>query len=140
MGGAAPAAGQRARVLPRTGMTEAKMGWILARQLPDAEKRRRADFVVQTGLGKRHSLRQLAGIVRLLRPGGERRRRAWRPGAALKREVWCARSFSTPKPPASIRPPATASSHSPPRNCCTISSAATTSELPSLMRIHYPHI
>src|SRR3546814_6988840 len=48
----APAAVQRARVLRRTGMTEAKMRSILARQLPDAEKRRRADFVVQTGLGR----------------------------------------------------------------------------------------
>src|SRR3546814_354491 len=42
----APAAVQRARVLRRTGMTEAKMRSILARHLPDAEKRRRADFVV----------------------------------------------------------------------------------------------
>src|SRR3546814_2488246 len=53
----APAAVQRARVLRRTGMTEAKMRSILARQLPDAEKRRRADFVVQTGNGERVSTR-----------------------------------------------------------------------------------
>lgn len=57
---------QRARVLRRPGMTEARLQAVLDRQLPDAEKRRRADFVVQTGLSKAHALRQLAAIVRLL--------------------------------------------------------------------------
>lgn len=71
----APPAVQRARVLSRPGMTEAKMQAILARQMPDAEKRRRADFVVQTGLTKGHSLRQLAAIVTLLQEEAQRRRR-----------------------------------------------------------------
>ena len=39
---------QRARVLARGQMTEAQLDMILARQLPDAEKRRRADFVIET--------------------------------------------------------------------------------------------
>jgi dephospho-CoA kinase len=63
----APARVQRARVLRRKGMTGDRFRAILAQQMPDAEKRRRADFVVKTGLGKGHTLRQLARIVRLLR-------------------------------------------------------------------------
>jgi len=45
----APPAVQRARVLARVGMTEARFAQVLALQLPDAEKRTRADFVIDTG-------------------------------------------------------------------------------------------
>ena len=45
----APEAIQRARVLARRGMTPAKLDGLLARQLADEEKRRRADFIVDTG-------------------------------------------------------------------------------------------
>jgi len=54
---------QRARVLGRAGMTEARLRHILARQMPDREKRRRADVIVQTGLSKALTRRQLHGLV-----------------------------------------------------------------------------
>ena len=60
----APALVQRQRALARPGMTAAKLDGILARQLPDAEKRRRADFVVPSGLGRAVTLHALRRVVR----------------------------------------------------------------------------
>lgn len=65
----APAAVQRARVLRRGGMTEARFRAILARQTPDAEKRRRADRVVRTGLSRHHAQRAVRRLVREERSG-----------------------------------------------------------------------
>jgi dephospho-CoA kinase len=59
----APHALQRERVLARAGMTEAKFEGILARQLPDAEKRRRATFVVDTGVTIPETEAQIDSIV-----------------------------------------------------------------------------
>jgi len=58
---------QEQRVLRRPGMTAERLRATLARQLPDTEKRRRADFVVHTGLGKWHTYRRLRQIVLSLR-------------------------------------------------------------------------
>jgi len=62
----ADAAAQRRRVLARPGMTAERFEAILARQIPDGEKRRRADFVIDTGRGldaARTRVAEIVGIV-----------------------------------------------------------------------------
>ena len=66
----APPFVQAARVLPRPGMTPERLAAIRARQMSEAEKCRRADFVIHTGRNKGDTLRSLAHIVRLLRRPG----------------------------------------------------------------------
>ena len=63
---------QRARVLERAGMTEEKFETIVAKQMPDAEKRRRAHFVIDTGRGFPAAAHQVTGIVRALSGPGRR--------------------------------------------------------------------
>jgi dephospho-CoA kinase len=59
----APAEVQRERLLRRTGMTKEKLDSLIARQMPDAEKRARADFVVDTGSGTEVSEAHLDKIL-----------------------------------------------------------------------------
>ena len=60
----APAEAQRQRVLERPGMTEEKFAAILAKQMPDAEKRRRADFIVDSSKDFDHARAQVRDILR----------------------------------------------------------------------------
>ncbi|HTZ37329.1 MAG TPA: dephospho-CoA kinase [Stellaceae bacterium] len=85
----APPRLQRQRVLRRAGMTPARFAAIVGAQLADREKRRRADFVVDTGLSRAASARRLAAIVRRVRQG------EWKPSRRLRRlrgRVACVRS------------------------------------------------
>lgn len=60
---------QRQRVLARPGMTEEKFNMILDRQLPDTQKRQRADFLVDTGGGLLLAKQRVQQIIALLRSG-----------------------------------------------------------------------
>jgi dephospho-CoA kinase len=62
----APAMIQQARVMRRPGMTLERLGNIRKLQMPNGEKRRRAEFVAETGLGRYVTLRALQRAVRLL--------------------------------------------------------------------------
>ena len=68
----APADVQRRRVLARPGMTAAKLDGILARQMPDADKRARADFVVDTSGNLEETKAQVAAIIACLKDSQER--------------------------------------------------------------------
>ncbi len=65
----APAEMQRARVLARPAMDEEKFARIRALQVPDAEKRARADFVIDTGCSEAETRAAVAALVEKLRTG-----------------------------------------------------------------------
>ena len=58
---------QRERVLARGGMNEEEFKAILARQVPDAQKQKKADFIINTGLGFPYAEAQVDAILEALR-------------------------------------------------------------------------
>jgi dephospho-CoA kinase len=70
----APAEEQRARVMARPGMTAEKLDAVLAKQMPDSEKRRRADFVVDTSRGFDAARDQVRAILKAVATMPVRRR------------------------------------------------------------------
>lgn len=58
---------QKKRVLERPGMTEDRFNEILSKQMPDAEKRAKADFIVQTDLGIDYARKQVIELLRKIR-------------------------------------------------------------------------
>jgi len=69
----APADLQRTRVFERPGMTEGKLAAILAKQMPDQEKRARADFVVDTSKGFDAGRAQVRDILKAVAKMAKRR-------------------------------------------------------------------
>jgi dephospho-CoA kinase len=67
----APAQTQRARVLARPGMNAEKFEALHARQMPDAEKRAKADFVIETGKGLEHAFESVKTVAEALRRRAE---------------------------------------------------------------------
>ena len=63
----APADVQRARVMSRAGMTAEKLEFILSRQMPDAEKRARADYVINSGKGMEFARKQVQVVMQDLK-------------------------------------------------------------------------
>jgi dephospho-CoA kinase len=72
----APEAVQRERVLARPGYSQARLEGILANQMSDAEKRARADFVIDTSQGFDHARDQVRQVLATLRAGGWKRRQS----------------------------------------------------------------
>ncbi|MCA3425793.1 MAG: dephospho-CoA kinase [Roseomonas sp.] len=66
----APAAVQAARVMRRPGMTRERLAAIRARQMPDAEKRRRADVVIHSGLSRHFAVAAIRRLMHRLRGAG----------------------------------------------------------------------
>ncbi|MGI9504786.1 MAG: dephospho-CoA kinase [Geminicoccaceae bacterium] len=80
----APAFLQAQRVLRRPSMSRQRLDAILARQLPDRLKRKRADLVIPTGLGKRLSIQAISSIIDKVR---QRPARAWPDRWATRRQT-----------------------------------------------------
>lgn len=81
----APASVQRQRVKARRKMSAGQIEAVIARQMPDREKRRRADVVVRTGLSRHETQRQLRRVLTGYRTGRGRPRRCSKSAAGMGR-------------------------------------------------------
>jgi dephospho-CoA kinase len=70
----APESVQKARAASRPGMTPLRLEAILAKQMPDAEKRARAHFIIDTGSGFEAARRQVRGVLRALAGAADKRK------------------------------------------------------------------
>ncbi|MEM1038161.1 MAG: dephospho-CoA kinase [Pseudomonadota bacterium] len=77
----APKDVQKTRVLQRPGMNENKFSAIVSKQTPDEEKRRRANFIIDTSLGKDHAKRAVSSIIDRVLSG------QWAPSGQPKDEI-----------------------------------------------------
>jgi dephospho-CoA kinase len=68
---------QKQRVLNRSGMTEEKYASIKSKQLSDQLKRKKADFIINTGIGRRHTFDALSKIIFFSK---QSKPKIWRPG------------------------------------------------------------
>jgi dephospho-CoA kinase len=68
----APAEVQRARVLARPGMTAEKFTQILAKQTPDADKREKADYIIETDKGLAHAKARVTALIEQLKETANR--------------------------------------------------------------------
>ncbi len=71
---------QRQRVLARAGMDEARFKAILERQFPDREKRKQADFIIDTSLGMENAAKRVAEIIKTVSATG------WQPATGNKKQ------------------------------------------------------
>lgn len=64
----APPEVQKARVMARPGMTEERFAAVMKAQMPDADKRAKSDYIIDTGIGMDDTRQQLRKLVDTLRP------------------------------------------------------------------------